>query len=93
MIAIENRHDKAVKLLLDKCRGFINVDLQDKTQRTALQLAVEMGNNNWVQLLLDSHAKQHHKDSLGRMAAASRRGAGAHRGGKRPAQGDKHTGQ
>ncbi len=68
MIAIENKHDKAVKLLLDKCKRFINVNVQDKEQRTALQLAAEMGNNNWVQLLLNSNAEKGRKDSLGRTA-------------------------
>ncbi|SCN94100.1 related to heterokaryon incompatibility protein [Fusarium fujikuroi] len=68
LIAIERDNDKVVKLLLEKCGEFINVNIPDATERTALQLAAETGKDNWVQLLLKRQADAGLKDSFGRTA-------------------------
>ncbi|KAG4272987.1 hypothetical protein FPRO04_10067 [Fusarium proliferatum] len=68
LIAIERDNDKVVKLLLEKCGDFINVNIPDGTERTALQLAAETGKDNWVQLLLKRQADAGLKDGFGRTA-------------------------
>ncbi|KAF5706047.1 heterokaryon incompatibility protein [Fusarium globosum] len=68
LIAIERDNDKVVKLLLEKCGEFIDVNIPDGTERTALQLAAETGKDNWVQLLLKREVDAGRKDSFGRTA-------------------------
>jgi len=68
MIAADNNHDSAVRLLLDKGRRHIDINAGDISGRTALHMAAEKGNAKLVELLLDSGANQSIKDNTKRTA-------------------------
>ncbi|KAM5342659.1 hypothetical protein ACJ41O_013625 [Fusarium nematophilum] len=61
--AATRRHDKALRLLLE---GAVDVDQQDKSGNTALDLAIDAGGRSTVRLLLDNGADVNREDGEGR---------------------------
>lgn len=62
--AVQQGHENAAKLLLDKGSPEIDVNLTNKMGRTALHLAAEKGNQHLVRLLLEGGGERDLQDTL-----------------------------